>query len=121
VKKKSGRPPNAVEEIHELLDVPINSECTSSALAAMADADSLGNNYVHKQKKEKWSEGDARIKMEQATLDWENKTGRCTKDMSFRTFANTMGISRKNFVDARPSGSQSAREYRLSRRAPVLD
>jgi hypothetical protein len=95
VKKKSGRPPNAAEEVHELLDLPINSEGTSSALAAMANADSMGNNYVHKQKKEKWSEGNAFIKMEQATLDWENKTGQCTKDMSFRTFAKTMGISRK--------------------------
>jgi hypothetical protein len=51
VKKKSGRPPNAVEEVHELLDLPINSEGTSSALAAMADADPMGDNYVHKQKK----------------------------------------------------------------------
>jgi hypothetical protein len=48
VKNKSGRPPNAVEEVHELLDLPINSEGTSSALAAITDADSTGNNDVHK-------------------------------------------------------------------------
>jgi hypothetical protein len=48
VKKKRGRPRNAVEEVHEILDLPINSEGTSSALAAMTDADSMGNNYVHK-------------------------------------------------------------------------
>jgi hypothetical protein len=41
VKKKSGRPPNAVEEVHELLELPINSEGTSSALAAMADSDPM--------------------------------------------------------------------------------
>jgi hypothetical protein len=46
VKKRSGRPPNAVEEVYELLDLPINSEGTSSALAASADADSTGNNAV---------------------------------------------------------------------------
>jgi hypothetical protein len=39
----------------------------------MVDADSMGNTYVHKQKKTKWSEGDARIKIEQAALDWEKK------------------------------------------------
>jgi hypothetical protein len=55
------------------LDIPINSEGTNSALAAMADSDPIGNNYVHKQKKVMWSEGNARIKMEQATLDWKNK------------------------------------------------
>jgi hypothetical protein len=38
VKKKSGCPSNAVEEVHELLDLPINSEGASSALAAMADS-----------------------------------------------------------------------------------
>jgi hypothetical protein len=37
----------------------------------IADADSMGSNYVHKQKKTKRSKVDARIKMEQATLDWE--------------------------------------------------
>jgi hypothetical protein len=95
VKKKSGRPPKPVEEVHQLSDLPINSEGTSSALAAIADADSMGNKDVYKQKRTKWSDGDARIKMEQATLDWENKTGQCTKDMSFKTFARTMGISRK--------------------------
>jgi hypothetical protein len=72
VKEKSGCPPNAVEEVHELLDLPINSEGTSSALAAMADPTQCSN-YVHKQMKAMWSEGNARIKMEQATLDWENK------------------------------------------------
>jgi hypothetical protein len=41
VKKNSGCPPNAVEEVHELLDLPINSEGTSSALAAMADSDPM--------------------------------------------------------------------------------
>jgi hypothetical protein len=41
VKKKSGRPPNAVEEVHELLNFPINYEGTSSALAAMANYDPL--------------------------------------------------------------------------------
>jgi hypothetical protein len=42
VKKKSGYPPNAVEEVHELLDLPINSEGTRSALAAMmADSDPM--------------------------------------------------------------------------------
>jgi hypothetical protein len=95
VKKKSGRPPNAVEEVHELSDLPINSEVTSSSLAAIADADSTGHTDVYKQKRTKWSDGDARIKMEQATHDWENKTGKCTKDMSFKIFASTMGISRK--------------------------
>jgi hypothetical protein len=39
----------------------------------MTDADSMGNNYVHKRWETKWSEGDARIKTDQATLDWENK------------------------------------------------
>jgi hypothetical protein len=41
VKKKSGCPLNAVEEVHELLDLPLNSEGTSSALAAMADSDPM--------------------------------------------------------------------------------
>jgi hypothetical protein len=41
VKKKSGRPPNAVDEVHELLGLSINSEGTSSALAAMADSDPI--------------------------------------------------------------------------------
>jgi hypothetical protein len=41
VKTKSDCPPNAVEEVHELLDLQINSEGTSSALAAMADSDQM--------------------------------------------------------------------------------
>jgi hypothetical protein len=47
----------------------------------MADADPMGNNYVHKQKKTMWGEGIARIKMEQATFDWENKAynARCAR------------------------------------------
>jgi hypothetical protein len=45
----------------------------------MVDADSMGNRYVHKQKKAKWSEGDARIKMEKTTFDLENETGQYTR------------------------------------------
>jgi hypothetical protein len=41
VKEKSDCPPNAAGEVHELLDLPINSEGTSSALAAMADSDPM--------------------------------------------------------------------------------
>jgi hypothetical protein len=75
VKKKSRRPPNAVEEVHEPLGLPINFEGTSSALAAMADADSMGNNYVHKYKITKWSEGDARIKRSRRLLTGKIKQG----------------------------------------------
>jgi hypothetical protein len=41
VKKKSGCPLNSIEEVHELLDLPIKSEGTSSALAAKANSDPM--------------------------------------------------------------------------------
>jgi hypothetical protein len=51
VKEKSDCPPNAVEEVHELLDLPINSEGTTHGISTQC------NNNVHKQKKSMWSEG----------------------------------------------------------------
>jgi hypothetical protein len=70
----------------------------STALAATVATNCSAGKDGNKPKRTNWSAGDARIKMEQASIDWENKTGDCHKDMSFKAFAKMTGIPRATLL-----------------------